>query len=138
MREQLSLCTWNMQTDTHQYNILLLRFSLQWRDVQHNCTFLDNIFRLDYLRGYDSHNTQCKIFEIAYSSNLSCLLQRTFGSELQKMAQIPNLTPSSSFASSLSFEDCPQMTTAIDELHQVNSTIRVSQQLCDITYVRLS
>ena len=48
------------------------------------------------------------------------------------MSQISNLTPSSSFASSLSFEDCPQMTTAIDELHQVNSTIRVSRQLCPI------
>ena len=46
------------------------------------------------------------------------------------MSQISKLSPSSSFCSStMSFDDCPQMTTAIDELHQVNSTIRVGSQL---------
>ena len=97
--------------------------------MQHNCTFLDNIFRLDYVRGYNWHNTSRKICQTPETVILIFYLQRTFGSELQKMSQISNLTPSSSFASSLSFEDCPQMTTAIDELHQVNSTIRVRQQL---------
>ena len=61
------------------------------------------------------------------------IFQRTFGSELQNMSKISNLSPSSSFySSSSSFEDCPQMTTQIDELHQINSTIRVSYQLCQI------
>lgn len=67
MREKLSLCSWDMSADTYQYNILLLRFSLQWRDMQYNCTFLDNIFRLDNLRGYDSRNTQCKIIQTEFS-----------------------------------------------------------------------
>ena len=59
--------------------------------------------------------------------------QRAFGSELKKMSEISNLSSSSSFySSSSSFEDCPQITTQIDELHQVNSTIRV----CKIAFQR--
>jgi len=67
------------------------------------------------------------------------VLNRAFGSELKKMSQISNLSPSSSFYSSTSsFEDCPQITTQIDELHQVNSTIRedAKQQLLRIGTIR--